>query len=342
MAGIWDVSGGPAAVGQARRRGAWPRGKAFVYSSPGSLRLSLGPVRITVPWFGIVPPQRWFNYFHAHGCIELVHVFEGGGRIDFSGGSERLAEGTVAFAPAGESHRISAGRAGRLGIHYLAMDIEPVKPGEEQWGSLDARQAALLRGLVASPFRVRHAGKETGIGSLFRMIFWALESGVMSWHSIANSAALSLVFTFARIFSASPVADSGSREVSRWQDLISSGKLPPDEMIEERFVEFMYRHIGADVRMEDVARYTGVNARKIQRVMKRNGYGFRSLLQAGRLDRAKYLLIGNAMPVGEVGRAAGFPSTSHFISVFRRRLGLTPRELRRIFSGPGRIPGAVS
>lgn len=52
-------------------------------------------------------------------------------------------------------------------------------------------------------------------------------------------------------------------------------------------------------------------------------------VKEARLDRARELVIENAMPVAEVSRAVGWKSSSHFIKEFRDRFGMTPRNYAR-------------
>lgn len=53
-----------------------------------------------------------------------------------------------------------------------------------------------------------------------------------------------------------------------------------------------------------------------------------AFLQERRLDRARDLLRGTRLPVGEVARRAGFGSASRFGEVFRRETGTTPARWR--------------
>ena len=47
-----------------------------------------------------------------------------------------------------------------------------------------------------------------------------------------------------------------------------------------------------------------------------------------RLERSLALLTGSSLSVAEVGVRVGFGTTSHFIAVFRRKMGMTPRTYR--------------
>lgn len=54
-------------------------------------------------------------------------------------------------------------------------------------------------------------------------------------------------------------------------------------------------------------------------------------LLARRLARARELLRGGSLPLGEIALACGFSSASHFTNRFRQAMGATPGEYRQAF-----------
>jgi len=52
---------------------------------------------------------------------------------------------------------------------------------------------------------------------------------------------------------------------------------------------------------------------------------------ARRLDRARQMLRGSMLPLGEIALACGFASASHFTNRFKQVLGGTPGEYRQVF-----------
>ncbi|SDT50057.1 AraC family transcriptional regulator [Pseudomonas sp. Z003-0.4C(8344-21)] len=52
---------------------------------------------------------------------------------------------------------------------------------------------------------------------------------------------------------------------------------------------------------------------------------------ARRLDRARQMLRGTMLPLGEIALACGFASASHFTNRFKQVLGGTPGEYRQVF-----------
>src|SRR5262245_1790617 len=78
------------------------------------------------------------------------------------------------------------------------------------------------------------------------------------------------------------------------------------------------------------ARRAGLSERHVSRLFQLElGKTFREHVGELRLERAKSLLRETQMTVIEVAGETGWSSLAHFNSVFRRRVGSTPRQFRR-------------
>ena len=55
-------------------------------------------------------------------------------------------------------------------------------------------------------------------------------------------------------------------------------------------------------------------------------------LRTQRLNRAQELFRGGSLNISEVGQKVGYPIIQHFSAVFKKNLGLTPREYVRSLS----------
>jgi LacI family transcriptional regulator len=80
----------------------------------------------------------------------------------------------------------------------------------------------------------------------------------------------------------------------------------------------------------EIVRESGVNRRQLERLF-RNTLG-RSILHemhSAMINRAVQILIETNAPIKEVAQRAGFRSLDHMDLVFRKRLGTTPRQVRR-------------
>lgn len=63
-------------------------------------------------------------------------------------------------------------------------------------------------------------------------------------------------------------------------------------------------------------------------IKRRTGKTFRELLQKKRLDQACYLLKNTSLPVTEIAQMIGYSNNSFFHRLFRREIGVSPREFR--------------
>ena len=85
-----------------------------------------------------------------------------------------------------------------------------------------------------------------------------------------------------------------------------------------------------DISLDEIADRVGLSkyyfAREFRRI---TGYSFVGYLNVVRCERAKELLAGDGMSVGEVGRACGFANQSYFTRTFRAQTGLTPGAYRK-------------
>lgn len=81
----------------------------------------------------------------------------------------------------------------------------------------------------------------------------------------------------------------------------------------------------------NVARMEGVTIRAIQKLFTREGTTFSGYLLDRRLDLAKtaILLNGTFTPITQIAFDVGFDDPSYFSRTFRKRYGMTPRDLRR-------------
>jgi len=78
-----------------------------------------------------------------------------------------------------------------------------------------------------------------------------------------------------------------------------------------------------------VASAISTSPRQLQRAYARFGDSFGEDLFARRMSVAAQLLVEQrAIPVSDIGRLVGYPHSSHFARVFRRRYGLSPAMFR--------------
>lgn len=81
-------------------------------------------------------------------------------------------------------------------------------------------------------------------------------------------------------------------------------------------------------RMEDVGSRLGVSESTLRRHLQEEGKGFRELLEEVRLAHGLTMIQESQWPIGRIADAVGYRSPSRFSERFKRRFGMTPRDLR--------------
>ncbi len=97
-----------------------------------------------------------------------------------------------------------------------------------------------------------------------------------------------------------------------------------------KLIEFMKENLQHQVSIENLAEVTGVGVWTFCRRFKET-YGTTpsAYLMEKRIERAKEMLRKSELPIKAVAAECGFSDQSHMTRVFRRKLGLTPGQIRQ-------------
>jgi AraC family transcriptional regulator len=99
----------------------------------------------------------------------------------------------------------------------------------------------------------------------------------------------------------------------------------------DRLLEYIEARLDADLSLDAMAAEVGIGAVHLSRVFKKvTGLSPHQYVMARRIERAKDLLRSSDRSISEVALAAGFCSQSHLGNAFRRHVGVSPGQFRRI------------
>lgn len=102
-----------------------------------------------------------------------------------------------------------------------------------------------------------------------------------------------------------------------------------------RIDEWIDAHLEARIRLEDLARLTGLSPFHLHRMFRASrGLTLQGWITRRRIERARALLATPA-PLIEIAMACGFSSQSHFTRVFKTQTTLTPDAFRTALGGRG-------
>ncbi|HET6444507.1 MAG TPA: helix-turn-helix domain-containing protein [candidate division Zixibacteria bacterium] len=94
-------------------------------------------------------------------------------------------------------------------------------------------------------------------------------------------------------------------------------------------LNFIDRHLNEPIRCETMALLVNLNSDYFSRLFKKEtGMSFTDYLIQRRIVRAKDLLLHTNITIDEITRAIGLENPSYFYRLFKRHIGMTPKELR--------------
>ena len=103
------------------------------------------------------------------------------------------------------------------------------------------------------------------------------------------------------------------------------------DMVYEQFFDVVYQNLFRDISVEELATLTNRSLTSFKKEFKSIfGMPPHRWIVEKRLERARMLLISTNKTVSEVGTECGFANISHFIKLFKRRFGITPKALHKV------------
>lgn len=104
----------------------------------------------------------------------------------------------------------------------------------------------------------------------------------------------------------------------------------PDEDWVEQITDYINEHYAQQLTLEVLANMCHGSPFHLQRTFKRiKNMTPVEYIQLVRIEHAKDLLKATEKTIGEIGRRIGLPNTPYFITLFKKKIGLTPLQYRK-------------
>ena len=98
-----------------------------------------------------------------------------------------------------------------------------------------------------------------------------------------------------------------------------------------RCIDYIYEHLHEKITVEILADYVGLNSSYLSKLFStEKGISIHAFVTQARITTAENLLINTDFSNLEIALALGFSSQSSFISVFRKKNGITPKKYREL------------
>jgi AraC family transcriptional regulator len=221
--------------------------------------------------------------------------------------------------------------SGHFGAVYPAgvpFELWDKERSEDLGVMLDAgfvRRVAEEAGVDPDGFEVLHrfCFRDEPMGRLMLSFLPELRGGGLGGELYAESLANALAVHLLREHSS--LGERARRRVAREP----SGGLPKRAL--RRATDYIGDNLASgELSLEKIAAEAGYSPRHFSRAFREStGLSPHQYVIRQRVEKAKGLLVGTDLPVGEVARACGFAHQSHLAHHTRRLLGLSPTDLRR-------------
>lgn len=98
-----------------------------------------------------------------------------------------------------------------------------------------------------------------------------------------------------------------------------------------RIISYINMNYGMPISNEDIAARFNFHSTYLNRVFRADtGESIHAFLIKRRINAAMEMLRSESLPIGEVAKKCGFNSLYHFTKAFKKRVGMTPSEYRRL------------
>ncbi|MEN6635656.1 MAG: AraC family transcriptional regulator [Clostridiaceae bacterium] len=245
--------------------------------------------------------QAFPNHFHEHYVIGFIE--RGHRNLKVRGTCHLTAPGDLLLFNPGENHACEAHDGQPL--DYRCINIEPAVMAKAALEIFGTETQALFQQSV-----VFHSELIGDLRDLHGMILRG-ERGVQKEERF--------YFLLAQLLR--DYAQSGEREPA------------PERRAEVRAVcDYLAVNAAEQISLDKLSEIAGLSKYHLLRAFtKETGITPYSYLETIRIDRAKSLLRQGILPA-EAALASGFSDQSHFSNAFKRFIGLTPGQYRRVFA----------
>jgi AraC family transcriptional regulator len=97
----------------------------------------------------------------------------------------------------------------------------------------------------------------------------------------------------------------------------------------DRAKHFILQNYADDISIEDIAKASHVSPFHFSRVFKRRtNYSPHQFVREVRLHKACLLLLDSRLNITDIGYASGFLNADYFVTLFKKKLGMTPSSFR--------------
>lgn len=266
--------------------------------------------------------KQWKAYrmdYHRHDCMEIMYLMTGSCIVDVmaeEGREERhaLKKGELILLDANVPHRLIVEEGTPCRMLNVEFSVAPLAPGDESSLSIGmlAREEPPLAELLDSPAAslVLHDPEE--VPHTLKSLVLELDRRQGRQNVMVRLLFAELLLRLARLR----------------RERLHAGPQHASHYVRAA-IEYLHQNYDRGIRVPEIAAAVNLHPGYLHRLFKQHtGRTLTDYLNALRMDKAKMLLTGSAVPVAEIADYVGIASRPYFHLLFRKYGGCTPTEYR--------------
>ncbi|MDY3918745.1 MAG: AraC family transcriptional regulator [Candidatus Limivivens sp.] len=247
---------------------------------------------------------------HCHQELEIIQLRRGSLKVYYEEEEYILEKGDIWIVPPFASHRIGKGteQCERLAILLDLKLMGTWAKGKEEWLWLQDELNKV--DMYSGHWKEETRSKITGI--IEKLYLEYLEKAY-AWQLAMKSLISELVLAAAR--------EMPRRERSLQGQQVFKMK---------NILEYIALHYYSDITLQSCAEAVGFNSAYLSRYFSSHmGITFQEYVKRLRIDKAKWLLMTERVPITEVCYQSGFRDVKTFNKLFKQECGMSPTEFKK-------------
>ncbi len=277
------------------------------------LALRLGSFRSEILGWGFFEPRWWRNYLHEHSFFEICYAYQGRGLFRINNRDYTVGAGEVFVARPGEPHEIISSEDDPLGIYFWSYTLVP----PQQFAPGTDETDVLLHSFLDASLWV--SDRAPAMQATLDLLTQEIALRQPGYTQAVEGLVSKLLLDTARAVTDLPPAE-----------LTSAGAYNPAEAVVQQIVRYLHDNYSRPLAVRDVAAQVHLSERHTNRLFRQIiGVPINDYLTNFRLKVAKQLLLNRQLSITEIAYASGYRDVRYFVTLFRRRTGLTPSAFRQ-------------
>lgn len=258
---------------------------------------------------------------HWHREIEITLVLKGALAYQANDTAILLEEGSGIFVNSGTLH--SAKAVNGQHCHYLAFILDPILIYGYENSLIEQKYTRPLTSSLENPFRILSPSDKKA-RDMIRLLLklFKINAKKSSCHELHVNALL--LEMWAQLYT---ILDPAKEP--------SAGVVSADIVRLKKALSFIHGHYTASLTLKEIADSCAVSKSEcchlFQRTLKQSPFSY---LLSYRIQKSLSLLANPSFNITEISEQLGFGSPSYFSELFKRDMGISPREYKKKLSNP--------